>query len=118
MMTPSQFGEAATAIAQAWPWFWPCVGAVMGAVLGSFAECAIYRIPRRISLRRPPSMCPSCHQVLGIPDLVPVISYIVLRGRCRHCHVPIGSKAIVLEVTLASLGAVAVFIAQFWYLAG
>lgn len=102
------YGEAAAAIAAAWPWFWPGLGAVLGAVMGSFLNCARYRVPRGLSLRQPPSHCPSCRTVLGVPDLVPIISYLALRGRCRHCSAVIGCASLWLECACAVLGASAV----------
>lgn len=99
------YGQAAAAIAAAWPWFWPLVGAVLGAVVGSFLNCARYRVPRGLSLRHPPSHCPSCQTVLGVPDLVPILSYLALRGRCRHCGASIGVASMWLEVACALVGA-------------
>lgn len=99
------FLPAAKAIAQQWPWFWPAVGGVFGAVFGSFLNCARWRVPRGISLRNPPSMCPSCKTQLGIPDLVPILSFLALRGRCRHCGTRIGSASLWVEVATTVLGA-------------
>lgn len=101
--------EAVEVIHQAWPWFWPCVGGVFGAVLGSFGTCLRYRLPRNISLRHPPSSCPQCGHVLGVPDLVPVLSWLALRGRCRFCRGPIPWQNLVLEIAMAALGAAAVW---------
>ncbi len=107
---PFPVAEAVTAIARHWPWFWPLAGGALGAVFGSFLNCARWRVPRNISLRYPPSMCPSCKTRLGIPDLVPVASYLALRGRCRHCGVAIGASSLWVEVatTLAAMVLVAV----------
>lgn len=110
------FLQAATAIAQAWPWFWPLVGGMFGAVMGSFLECMRYRIPRGIPLRQPPSECPACHMVLGVPDLVPVFSYLALRGRCRHCGVSIGLGALLMEIACTAIGAALVFGLQHYLL--
>lgn len=104
--------EGAAAIAAAWPWFWPLVGGMLGAVLGSFLNCVRYRVPRGISLRHPPSHCPSCKTVLGVPDLVPVLSFLVLRGRCRHCGITIGSTSLWVEIVCAAAGAVLVVLFQ------
>lgn len=108
-MGPCAFLTAAThAITVAWPWFWPLIGAVFGAVAGSFLNCARYRVPRGLSLRRPPSMCPSCKTRLGVPDLVPVLSFLALRGRCRHCRAPIGPASLWVELACALTGALLV----------
>lgn len=106
------FLQAATAIAQQWPWFWPLVGGVLGSVMGSFFGCALYRLPRGMSLRHPPSICPSCQTVLKVPDLVPIVSYLALRGRCRHCRTSIGSGTLWIEIACATLGALAVYLLQ------
>ncbi len=111
------YPAAAKAIALHWPWFWPLWGGVMGAVLGSFLNCARYRVPRGISLRRPPSHCPACKTVLGVPDLVPVLSYLALRGRCRHCRAPIGRTSLWLEVALFTGGYLLTALFQAWLLA-
>lgn len=102
-MPPFSFPEASHAIALQWSWFWPVVGGLFGAVFGSFLNCARWRIPQGISLRHPPSMCPSCKTTLGIPDLVPILSYLALRGKCRHCGSTIGSASLWVEVATTAL---------------
>lgn len=102
----------AAAIAAAWPWFWPLVGGMLGAVFGSFLNCARYRVPRGLSLRHPPSHCPSCKTVLGVPDLVPILSFLALSGRCRHCGVRIGSTSLWIEIICAILAATCVVVLQ------
>jgi leader peptidase (prepilin peptidase)/N-methyltransferase len=62
-----------------------------GLVLGSFATALAYRLPRELSMvTRVHSQCPSCAHNLGVPDLVPLFSWVFLRGRCRYCQAPIG----------------------------
>ncbi|NPV45971.1 MAG: prepilin peptidase [Armatimonadetes bacterium] len=58
---------------------------MLGAALGSFANVVIYRLPLAESVVTPPSHCFSCGARLTVLDLVPVLSYLLLRGRCRHC---------------------------------
>ncbi len=87
------------------------LGALLGAVLGSFINVVIYRIPRGKSLVSPPSSCPQCHTRLGVAELVPVVSFLALRGRCRHCRAPIAARYVVVE--LLSSAAVAVSLAKF-----
>lgn len=58
---------------------------MLGAALGSFANVVIYRLPLAESVVTPPSHCFSCGARLSVVDLVPVFSYLLLRGRCRHC---------------------------------
>lgn len=109
---PFPVAEAVITIARHWPWFWPVVGGVLGAVVGSFLNCARWRVPRKISLRHPPSMCPSCKTRLGVPDLIPILSYLALRGRCRHCGAGIGSTSLWLEVTCTLAAAALVAVMQ------
>lgn len=98
-------GQAALlAVTQQLPWFWPLWGAVLGSIAGSFLNCARYRLPRGESLRNPPSRCPSCQTRLTVPDLVPVFSYLALRGRCRHCKAPIPAGSLWVEVAMAVVG--------------
>jgi leader peptidase (prepilin peptidase)/N-methyltransferase len=62
---------------------------IIGAVIGSFLNVCIHRLPRGESIVFPPSHCPACGKKLSPLDLVPVISYLFLRGRCRYCGAPI-----------------------------
>src|SRR3989442_8035091 len=59
--------------------------ALLGAVMGSAVTAIAYRVPRGISWFSGRSACPSCHHPLGVLDLVPVFSYALSAGRCRHC---------------------------------
>jgi len=61
------------------------IAVVTGLVLGSFYNVVIYRLPRRLSPLAPRSFCPSCERTLEARDLVPLLSYVVLGGRCRFC---------------------------------
>ncbi len=64
---------------------------LLGLFVGSFLNVCIDRLPQGESIITPPSHCPSCNRRIGIIDLVPVFSYIWLRGRCRYCqaHIPL-----------------------------
>ncbi|MCD8360428.1 MAG: prepilin peptidase [Acidaminococcaceae bacterium] len=68
-----------------------CLYFVLGIVIGSFLNVCIYRLPLGISVVKPPSACGSCGHRLGPLDMVPVLSYIFLRGRCRYCKAPYSS---------------------------
>lgn len=59
--------------------------AIFGLIMGSFLNVAIYRLPRGLSLVTPRSHCPSCGKPIKFYDNIPLISYILLRGRCREC---------------------------------
>ena len=62
---------------------------VFGLVVGSFLNVCIHRIPLQRSIVRPPSSCPQCGEGIRFYDNIPVISYLVLLGRCRSCRTPI-----------------------------
>jgi leader peptidase (prepilin peptidase) / N-methyltransferase len=82
---------------------WIVMAVVAGLVIGSFLTVVVDRVPRRASVVAPPSRCGSCGLRLGPLDLVPVVSWVVLRGRCRQCRSPIGIEPIVVELTTAGL---------------
>lgn len=77
--------------------------AVLGAALGSFLNLCIDRLPRGESLVRPPSRCDRCGTRLGWRDLVPIVSYLALRGRCRTCGGRVPVRALVVEALAAGL---------------
>lgn len=62
---------------------------LLGLIIGSFLNVVIYRLPRRLSLANPPSTCPQCRTRLRPVELIPVLSYLILQGRCSHCRSPI-----------------------------
>jgi leader peptidase (prepilin peptidase) / N-methyltransferase len=76
---------------------------IIGAVVGSFLNVCIHRLPREESVVFPSSHCPACGQKLVPLDLVPVISYLFLRGRCRYCGAPIAWRYPLVE-GLTALG--------------
>jgi len=77
--------------------------AVMGVMIGSFLTVVVDRVPRGGSVVAPPSACGACGNRLTAPDLVPVFSWLALRGKCRHCGNPIGIEPIVIELATATL---------------
>jgi len=76
---------------------------VAGLLIGSFLTVVVDRVPQGGSVNAPPSRCGSCGLRLGPLDLVPVFSWLALRGRCRRCRAPIGIDPIVIELTNAGL---------------
>ncbi len=70
---------------------------LLGLIVGSFANVCIYRLPRRESVVTPPSRCPSCGTTIRARDNVPVLSWLLLRGRCRACRAPISPRYPVVE---------------------
>ncbi len=75
----------------------------LGAVVGSFLNVVIHRLPRGQSLVRPPSHCPSCGRRIRPWDNVPVVGFLVLRGRCRDCGAPISPRYPLVEALTAGL---------------
>ena len=65
------------------------VSAVLGLAVGSFLNVVIWRVPRKESVVRPPSHCPQCDTPIRSFDNVPVLSWLLLSGKCRHCKNPI-----------------------------
>lgn len=76
---------------------------IVGLLLGSFFNVCIYRIPRGESIAFPPSHCTSCDNKIMWYDLIPVVSYIILRGRCRHCKEKISIRYPIIELVTALL---------------
>ena len=74
---------------------------VMGLVLGSFYNVCIYRIGRGESIVFPPSHCPHCGHKLKPKDLIPVLSYVLLKGRCRYCRDRISFRYPLVEIITA-----------------
>jgi leader peptidase (prepilin peptidase)/N-methyltransferase len=81
--------------------------AILGALIGSFTNVLIYRIPRGESVAFPPSHCPNCDHQLGVLDLVPVVSWVFLRGKCRYCGNPISSRYPIVEL-ISAIGYLAI----------
>jgi leader peptidase (prepilin peptidase) / N-methyltransferase len=69
-----------------------------GLVWGSFLNVVIYRLPEGMSLLRPPSACPACKKRIKPYDNVPVLSYLILRGKCRHCGSRIPVSYVLVEL--------------------
>ena len=80
--------------------------AAFGAIIGSFLNVVIHRIPRGESIVFPNSRCPSCEALIGPFDNIPLISYALLRGRCRKCRAPISWRYPAVELLTALLYAV------------
>jgi leader peptidase (prepilin peptidase) / N-methyltransferase len=76
---------------------------ILGLCVGSFLNVVIWRVPRGGSVVQPPSQCPHCEMQLGARDLVPVASWLVLRGGCRGCGARISVRYPVVELITALL---------------
>lgn len=71
---------------------------ILGACISSFCGVVIYRVPNKISIIKPNSYCPNCKNSIKWYDNIPIISYIILRGRCRYCKEKIGLNSFLLEL--------------------
>ena len=76
---------------------------LLGGAIGSFLNVCIDRLPARKSVVSPPSRCDSCGKRLAFRDMVPIVSYLLLRGRCRHCGAHISPRNLWVEVIGAVL---------------
>ena len=76
---------------------------ILGLVFGSFGTVVAHRIPRRESFVRGRSRCPACGQAIAARDNLPVLSFLVQRGRCRNCRAPISWRYPAMEIATAVL---------------
>lgn len=88
---------------ESWNLYWTAVSAVFGAAVGSFLNVCIYRIPLEKSVIRPRSACPRCGAPIAAHDNIPVVSWLLLGGRCRHCRAPISARYPIVEALTALL---------------
>ncbi len=114
------------------PWAFPTVIGILGLLVGSFLNVVIYRLPimlerqwrdecaafatpdsetpatpEKFNLMVPRSRCPQCQTMITAGDNIPVLSYLWLRGRCRHCQVPIPRRYPLIELVSGALGTLA-----------
>lgn len=89
---------------------------LFGVAFGSFLNVCISRLPRHRSVVRPPSHCPSCHAPIAARDNIPLLSFALLRGRCRHCRKRIGWRYPFVEAAVAALtvGNILLFGLNYW----
>jgi leader peptidase (prepilin peptidase)/N-methyltransferase len=84
------------------------LAAVLGLLLGSFLNVVVYRVPIGKSIVSPPSACPNCEHEIKPYDNIPVLSWLLLRGKCRNCAAPIAARYPLVELaTSASFALVA-----------
>ena len=74
---------------------------VLGLAIGSFLNVVVWRLPNGASLSSPPSACPKCEHPIRTRDNIPVLSWLILRGKCRDCHEPISSRYPFVELGTA-----------------
>lgn len=89
---------------QFWATYFALISFGLGACIGSFLNACIYRIPRDISLSNPKrSFCPNCKNQIAWYDNLPIISYIALGAKCRHCKIHIIPRYVLVELLTAIL---------------
>ncbi|MFT3798739.1 prepilin peptidase [Microbacterium sp.] len=92
------------------------IGGVFGLLIGSFLNVVIWRVPQGMSIVHPPSACPQCGTRIAWYDNIPVLSYLVLLGRCRHCSAHISVRYPLVEFATGVFFAVLTFgaLADWW----
>ena len=85
---------------------------ILGLCVGSFLNVVIYRVPNKLNLAKPDSHCPKCKNPIKWYDNIPVLSYIILGGKCRHCKERISIRYTIVEIVNALLWVLSV--AMFW----
>jgi leader peptidase (prepilin peptidase)/N-methyltransferase len=83
---------------------------ILGLAFGSFLNVCVYRLPLGLSVSTPRSACPNCKHPIALYDNIPVLSWLILRGRCRRCHSRISARYILVELLTAC-----VFVACYSY---
>ncbi len=76
---------------------------VFGLAFGSFLNVCIYRLPRHLSVVHPGSACPQCKTRIRFYDNVPVLSWLVLGGRCRNCKTRISARYLIVEILTGAM---------------
>jgi leader peptidase (prepilin peptidase) / N-methyltransferase len=87
------------------------IAGLAGLLIGSFLNVCIYRLPRDLSVVKPRSFCPECERGIAWYDNIPVLSYLILRGRCRGCNARIPVRYLLVELLTA-----AAFFSSVWAL--
>ena len=86
---------------------------IIGTLFGSFYTLAVYRIPKRQDIIHTHSYCPNCNHKLGFLDLVPILSYILLGGKCRYCKNKIRPRYLILEALSGILFVIIAYVMKF-----
>lgn len=83
---------------------------VLGLAFGSFLNVCVYRLPRGLSVVKPRSACPNCKHSIAFYDNIPILGWLLLRGRCRNCRARISPRYVAVELLTACL-----FLACYFY---
>jgi len=89
--------------------FWFVFAFAIGLIFGSFANVVICRLPQKKSIIKPPSTCPACQRLLAVIDLIPIFSWVFLKGKCRSCKAKISVRYSIVELTCGLLFASMVY---------
>ncbi|MCL1863378.1 MAG: prepilin peptidase [Defluviitaleaceae bacterium] len=96
---------------------WTAFVFLFGVIFGSFANVVIYRVPKKLSIVQPPSACPFCEKRLGAIELIPIVGWLFLRGRCRSCTGKISPRYPLVELLCGGLfAAMEIFVGFVWLL--
>ncbi len=86
---------------------------LLGLIIGSFLNVVIYRVPAEVSIAKGRSKCPGCDATIKAYDLIPVISYLILRGKCRNCGAKISARYPLIELLTGVMFLVAYLVEGF-----
>jgi leader peptidase (prepilin peptidase) / N-methyltransferase len=92
-------------------WIWPTGGAILGSVFGSFIAALVIRWPLGRSVSSGRSACDACGHELSTVELIPIVSALFQRGKCRHCGAAIDRRHLAIEIAAAFVGGIAFGIA-------
>ena len=90
-------------------WFGLAFTFAFGSCVGSFLNVVIWRMPRGKSLSNPPSHCPNCDKRIKLYDNIPILAWLVLKGRCRNCKVSISPRYIIIEAVTGIMWCIVVY---------
>lgn len=99
-------------------YYHPLMLFVWGICWGSFFNVVFYRFPLGRSVVHPGSACPSCRQPIAMYDNIPIFSWLILRGKCRHCKTPYSAKYLFVEAFFGMIAAAPYWIYPQQYGAG
>ncbi|HEV2990962.1 MAG TPA: prepilin peptidase [Candidatus Angelobacter sp.] len=85
---------------------------LFGLIFGSFLNVCIHRMPRELSVVSPRSACPACRHPIAACDNIPVVSWLLLGGKCRHCRTPISPRYAAVELLTGALFALSYYVAS------